>query len=377
MSSHEPLGLLLVREELITRPQLYDGLRLQRRNSKLLGSCLIELGFLDPEALLDILSRQLSLPPLPPGSLDEIEPDALAKISGDMAKRLRLVPYSWDGDVLGVAVADGSALGKLEEVSTLIGSPVGAYLAIESEIEAALENHYGDGNQNALDSEEPVLLESPAQSLGKKNIFMELSNQDLDHIFEDEENDAPVVLDLPKSEHGTNRLHGAQAVLASAPESKKIDVLDFYGAVDRAFTCLTADDIAECLGSGYLNYFSRVLVLGVQEDAIHVAGYNNIQPFRGQATKGISPHLALCAAQDKGGLVAVGGNALGREIAQCFGFEEGKAGLLALLAGRGKIQSMVYADAHLEEELPADMNEVEFLQKEAQTALSLLVEFWE
>ena len=377
MSSHEPLGLLLVREELITRPQLYDGLRLQRRNSKLLGSCLIELGFLDPEALLDILSRQLSLPPLPPGSLDEIESEALGKISGDVAKRLRVVPYSWDGDVLGVAVADGSALSKLEEVSTLIGAPVGAYLAIESEIDAALKNHYESGRQNAEDAEEPVLLESPAQSLGKTSIFMELSNQDLDQIFEDEEGDAPIVLDLPKDVHAAKNLRFASAALASAPESKEIDVLDFYGAVDRAFTCLTADDIAECLGSGYLNYFSRVLVLGVQEDAIHVAGYNNIQPFRGQATKGLSPQLALCAAQEKGGLVSLGGNALGREIAQCFGFEEGKTGLLALLAGRGKIQSMVYADTHLEEDLPTDMNEVEFLQKEAQTALSLLVEFWE
>ena len=104
VSSHETLGLLLVRDGLITRPQLYDALRLQRQNNRLLGTCILSLGYIETARLLDILSRQLAIPALPPGSLANASPEAIARVPGDVATRLRVLPYSWDGAMLGVQV---------------------------------------------------------------------------------------------------------------------------------------------------------------------------------------------------------------------------------------------------------------------------------
>ena len=59
MATHETLGLILVRRGVITRPELYDALRLQRSTGQLLGTCLIELGYLEDERLLEFLAEQL------------------------------------------------------------------------------------------------------------------------------------------------------------------------------------------------------------------------------------------------------------------------------------------------------------------------------
>ncbi|MEK7704104.1 MAG: type II secretion system protein GspE, partial [Myxococcota bacterium] len=60
---------MLVREGLVTRPQLYDALRLQRQNNLLLGTCLLSLGYVDAERLLSTLAKQLAIPALRPGTL--------------------------------------------------------------------------------------------------------------------------------------------------------------------------------------------------------------------------------------------------------------------------------------------------------------------
>ncbi|MBI3178503.1 MAG: hypothetical protein HYZ27_02505, partial [Deltaproteobacteria bacterium] len=138
MSSHETLGLLLVRDGIITRPQLYDALRLQRQNNRLLGTCLLTLGYVPADKLLEILARQLAIPALPPGTLSGASPEAVKRVPGEVAVRLRVVPYSYDHEMLGVAVADGRALNHLHEVAFHAQAAVGAYVALESEIEAVL-----------------------------------------------------------------------------------------------------------------------------------------------------------------------------------------------------------------------------------------------
>ncbi len=143
MSTHETLGLMLVREGIIHRSQLYDALRLQRQNNRLLGTCLLSLGYISAEKLLQILSEQLQVPVLPPGSLKWASEEAVNLVPRELVLRLRIVPYSYDGQMLGVAVADGRILEHLHDVAKRANSAVGAYIALEMEIEAALGKLYG------------------------------------------------------------------------------------------------------------------------------------------------------------------------------------------------------------------------------------------
>src|SRR5690349_11838989 len=110
VATQDALGLMLLEEGLITQAQLYDGILAQRKNNRLLGTCLMQLGHVDAETLLAAQSRLLDLPALPPGLLTQAAPEALARVPAAMALRLRIVPYSWDGSVLGVALCDDRVL---------------------------------------------------------------------------------------------------------------------------------------------------------------------------------------------------------------------------------------------------------------------------
>lgn len=86
MATHETLGLILVRSGVLTRPQLYDALRLQRGSGRLLGTCLITLGYLDPPKLLSFLSDQLNAPICDQELLDRAPKEAWERLSAESAR---------------------------------------------------------------------------------------------------------------------------------------------------------------------------------------------------------------------------------------------------------------------------------------------------
>ncbi|MEZ4271333.1 MAG: hypothetical protein R3C68_07845 [Myxococcota bacterium] len=141
--AHDTLGLILIRAGVITRDQLYAALRLQRQNSRLLGTCLLSLGYIKAETLLEYLSEQLGIPALPPGLLVHASPEAVRRVPADIAQTLGIAPYSFDGQMLGVAIADSRVVQHLEEVARHAQCAVGAYVALEMEIEAVLAKFYG------------------------------------------------------------------------------------------------------------------------------------------------------------------------------------------------------------------------------------------
>lgn len=56
------IGDLLVQNAVITEDQLGTALREQKRTGRKLGRTLIDLGYVDEDSLLNILSRQLDVP---------------------------------------------------------------------------------------------------------------------------------------------------------------------------------------------------------------------------------------------------------------------------------------------------------------------------
>ncbi|MBN1962333.1 MAG: hypothetical protein JW841_15475 [Deltaproteobacteria bacterium] len=138
MSTVETLGSMLVREEIISRTQLYDALRLQRENGRLLGTCLLQLGHIDPNVLLKMLSQHLDIPALPAGCLHKAAIEAVQRVPREIAFRLRIVPFSWDEQILGLAITDSRVLTQLNEVAYHARAAVGVYLGLEIEIETVL-----------------------------------------------------------------------------------------------------------------------------------------------------------------------------------------------------------------------------------------------
>lgn len=374
MSTHETLGLLLVRDGLITRPQLYDALRLQRQNNRLLGTCLLSLGCIEPDVLLAMLSRQLAIPTLPRGLLERASPQAVKRVPREVALRLRIVPYSWDGEMLAVALADGRILNHLQEVAYHAQAAIGAYVALEMEIEAVLNNLYPDPaavnpvQPSALQGRpRPPRMAMPPPTSAPFGPVTTTSTTTLK--ASPAPNQAPA--------HAPPR--AKEVVQSEPPEPPRplgppLERLGFYEAVERVYDAKSEDEVGVSVGRALLNYFQRVLILAVGPQGFRVSGHAQLHPTRSQV-----PLVALPITgrrlTERG--VVYGPSAAdprGAEVASVFGFQPGTTSLIAAVGSGEAHRLLVFADNGDATELYEDLHDVELLLKEAETGIGMLGE---
>ncbi|MBL8445934.1 MAG: type II/IV secretion system protein [Zoogloeaceae bacterium] len=140
------LGQMLLGLGLISDDQLRIALLEQTRNPQPIGRLLVGLGFVSEAALRDALSQNLGRQSVDLATT-LADPDALALVPVEVAKRHRLLPLHFDKarGVLSVALADVNdvvALDKLRSVVTE-GVAIEPLIAGESEIARAIDQYYG------------------------------------------------------------------------------------------------------------------------------------------------------------------------------------------------------------------------------------------
>lgn len=404
MSSHETLGLLLVRDGVIARPQLYDALRLQRQNGRLLGTCLMTLGYITPEVLLEILARQLTIPALPLGLLAGAAPEAISRVPGDVAARLRAVPYSWDGEMLGVAVADGRALNHLHEVAFHSQSAVGAYVALESEIDAALKAFYPQAQAAGTSGSEanPELSGRPRPArAGPAN---EVSSRDFAAALGFETRADPVLLSKKKPVKASSAqpespvfkgapprapLKGppppapAPPPITTAPpppaptptpDAEAIERMGFYDAVEFIYESSSIEELGRTVGRALLNYFTRVLVLRIQGTEVAPVGFAGVEPPGNAKTLDALPAVAGAMTQRNIAYGPAGNDMRAAEIAGAFGIQPGATSLIAPVGAANGVCLLAFADNGSTTDLYEDLHDVELLFKEAETALGMMLD---
>lgn len=373
-----------MRDGVITRPQLYDALRLQRQNNRLLGTCLLTLGYIDAQRLLSILSQQLNLPALPPELLQQAAPAAVSRLSGELAHRLRVVPYSWDGEMLGVAIADGRILNHLHEVAYHTQTAVGAYLALETEIETALQRFYG-AHVAASQPLAPVHLQGrprPARTTVAEPPERPPTPSSSATAAEGRAptepsagtNSATAEHEPPADEAVNSEL---TALVKSPPQSSALEKppeqrRSFFEAIEQIYECADAATVGAKVTQALLNYFRRAVVLCVGEDTLTVAGYAGLQLQRGQAPRSALP-LVAARLQDRS--IAYGSAAVdprAAELTSVLGLEPGATVLLASVGDSAAGRLFVFADNGDDTELYDDLHDVEVLLKEAETGLAML-----
>ncbi len=371
MSTHETLGLLLVRDGVITRPQLYDALRLQRQNSRLLGTCLLTLGYVSGDKLLAILARQLAIPALPPGTLGSASVEAIKRVPGEVAVRLRIVPYSYDNEMLGVAVADGRALNHLHEVAFHAQAAVGAYVALESEIEAVLRQIYPHEARRL--SEPPPRAEpnrerprparvAPVGEVPSLN-FGEALGLDGE----------PVILETPKGEQLIRAAPPRAALRGPPPKARRVlelKRLGLYDAVEQIYAVKTPEAVATLVGRAVLNYFSRAVILAAQDGALAA-----------MAAGGVKAQASVPAAEVPATWQNLGERSIAygpwsqdpraAEICAGLGLGQAATALIAPIVSPKAVHFLVYADNGAAQDLYEDLHDVELLFKEAETALGM------
>ncbi len=140
------LGTLLLRNAAISLSQLESGLRTQVLYGGRLGTNLVELGFLDIDALGDQLGELYQIPVATRALLDAARPEVVNLISARTAQTLGAIPLGHLPpfvDALAVAMIDPRDDHAIDQLADQTGLEITPYIVSELRALYYLEKHYG------------------------------------------------------------------------------------------------------------------------------------------------------------------------------------------------------------------------------------------
>ncbi|MBI4357069.1 MAG: Flp pilus assembly complex ATPase component TadA [Gammaproteobacteria bacterium] len=173
------IGDLLVQHSVITESQLSQALVEQKKTSFKLGRILTDLGFINEDKLLDVLSKQLNIPIIDLKYYD-LKLEVSKKLPESHARRFRaIVLEEKEGQFL-VGMSDPTDLFASDELARVLRKPVEQAIVREADLLKTLDLIYrrtGEINQFAGKLE---------KELGESSI-------DITQLEVEQESDAPVV----------------------------------------------------------------------------------------------------------------------------------------------------------------------------------------
>ncbi len=140
------LGTLLLRNAAISLSQLEGALRTQVLYGGRLGTNLVELGFLDIDALGDQLGELYQIPVATRALLDAARPDVTSLVSARTAASLGAIPIGHLPpfvDALAVAMIDPRDEHAIDQLADQTGLAITPYIVSELRALYYLEKHYG------------------------------------------------------------------------------------------------------------------------------------------------------------------------------------------------------------------------------------------
>ena len=147
------IGDLLVQNDVITEQQLMTALREQKSTGRKLGRTLIDLGYVDEDNLLNILSRQLEVPFVQLRHY-QFNNELVKKLPEAMARRFRAIVLAEKSGELLVGMADPLDIFAYDELVRVLKQPIKQAVVRESELLSTLDLVYRRTDEIASLAEE-------------------------------------------------------------------------------------------------------------------------------------------------------------------------------------------------------------------------------
>ena len=168
----QALGEILLEQKLVTHEQLGQAIDRQKRTRRRLGRILVDMGFTTPEAVLEALSSQLGVPSTRVNAYT-VDPEAVQSLPEKVARKHMAFPLLKTGSTLAVAIASPQNLHALDDLRFASGGEVQTMVALETEIQTAIDKYYGNqfggssGSGMGPDQEEAgvVVIDAPGPQL--------------------------------------------------------------------------------------------------------------------------------------------------------------------------------------------------------------------
>ena len=130
----------MIAEGLLTQTQVDEALQNQLLSGGTIGTSLLDLGYIDEDALGEALAELLHVSYVSHERLKNIPVHVIAQLPGSMAEKHQAIPIDFADRTLHVAAVHPKLLGSL---SRLTGKRIITWLAPEVRIYEALETYYG------------------------------------------------------------------------------------------------------------------------------------------------------------------------------------------------------------------------------------------
>ena len=140
------IGELLVRERLISSAALEKAEEVSRKSGERLSLALVRQGALTESELTHFLSRQYGVPAVNLAEF-EVEPEVIALVPKEMARKHQVIAMSRVDNSLIVAMADPSNIVALDDLKFLTNYNIDVVVASEAAIAEALAKYY-DANHD-------------------------------------------------------------------------------------------------------------------------------------------------------------------------------------------------------------------------------------
>lgn len=147
------IGDLLVQNDVITEQQLMTALREQKNTGRKLGRTLIDLGYVEEDNLLNILSRQLDVPFVQLRH-SQFNNELVKKLPEAMARRFRSIVLAEQSGELLVGMADPLDIFAYDELVRVLKQPIKQAVVRESELLNTLDLVYRRTDEIASLAEE-------------------------------------------------------------------------------------------------------------------------------------------------------------------------------------------------------------------------------
>ena len=132
----------LVEGQLISASQLEKAKEEQRKTGEKITSILLKQGAIDPQGLRDKFADLYGFPAIDLESF-ELDPDALSLLNAEQCKKHLVIPVSKAGSSLVVAFTDPTNIFIKDDIAFLTRCKIQPVVALDVEIEAAIEKYYG------------------------------------------------------------------------------------------------------------------------------------------------------------------------------------------------------------------------------------------
>lgn len=137
-------GSLLLRAGLIAPEHLVSAETMRQRDGGTFGECLVRMGVVSEEQLVDFYHRRLLVPRIAPAQFERVSPRAVAALPADMAAEFRVFPVEIDSEgTITLAMADPANTHVIDELTFFTDRFLQRAVAAESVIKRAIERYYG------------------------------------------------------------------------------------------------------------------------------------------------------------------------------------------------------------------------------------------